>query len=214
MVDAAIGGKNGVNTPLGKNMVGTVYFPEKTIIDLHFLKTLPEKELWNGKVEMLKAGLVADPGLFASPDIECAIEVKRKLVFEDPYEKGKRRLLNFGHTIGHALEKLSDYKIPHGEAVATGIVLESRLAYALDILDLPSLEQIEAAFPPPILAYDPTEVIRAMQLDKKSSKGTPRFVLLEKIGKPLACGGEYCASVPEPTLLRVLHDATMHACKG
>lgn len=213
MVDAAIGGKNGVNTPLGKNMIGTFYLPEKTVIDPQFLKTLPEKELWNGRVEMLKAGLIADPDLFAFPDMEHAIEVKRKIVFADPHEKGERRLLNFGHTIGHALEKLSDYEMAHGEAVATGIVLESRLAYALGVLDHSSLEQIEAAFPPASLSYAPERLMQAMQLDKKSTKGTPRFVLLEKIGKPLTCGGEYCASVPEPTLFRVLHDAIMYTCK-
>lgn len=211
MVDASIGGKNGVNTPLGKNMVGTFYPPKKVVIDSQFLKTLPEKEMWNGQVEILKAGLVANPQLFHAPNLERAIEVKRELVFSDPHEKGKRRILNFGHTIGHALELLSDFQLCHGEAVATGIVLESRLSHAMGILDSDSLESIEAVFPPVALTFQPEKIIEAMRLDKKSAEGLSRFILLEKIGQPRQFEGEYCAPVPESILYEVLHDAALHS---
>lgn len=121
MVDAAIGGKNGVNTPKAKNRIGTFYFPELIMIDTDFLKTLPEKEMLMGGAEILKYGLIDDPSLFqdlpklfSSIDktIEKSIAAKKKVVGEDPEEKkGLRRILNFGHTIGHALETIENYKI-------------------------------------------------------------------------------------------------------
>jgi len=267
MVDAAIGGKNGVNTPLGKNLIGTFYLPHKVLIEPLFLKTLPENELWNGKVEMLKCGLIGNPDLFEmdirhtvrfdesssesfasqriarscklsefvapsamllgrkiSPPkftksnrvpynfeafIFSAIEVKRRIVSRDLNEQGLRRLLNFGHTIGHAIELLSDYKISHGEAVAAGIVIESRLSYEMGILDLTSLEKIEKKLPPVSLPFDPNQILSVLSRDKKSLHSTPRFVLLRTIGEALPCDGDYCAPVPEPILRKVLHDASL-----
>lgn len=213
MVDAAIGGKNGVNTSLGKNLIGTFYLPQHVLIEPLFLKTLSKDELWNGKVEMLKYGLISDPDLFEMDHFESfifsAIEVKRRIVAQDLNEQGLRRLLNFGHTIGHALELLSGYKLPHGTAVAAGIVIESRLSYEMGILDFASLEKIEKKFPPVSLPYTPDQIISVLSRDKKSLQSTPRFVLLRTIGKALPCDGDYCAPVPEPILRKVLHDAAL-----
>ncbi|MBS0649121.1 MAG: 3-dehydroquinate synthase [Verrucomicrobia bacterium] len=219
MVDAAIGGKTGVNTELGKNMIGTFYFPQSLLIHPGFLKTLPEEEMFNGKVEMLKAGLIADAGFFQAFEkiplenaIARAIEIKRRIVALDPHEKGLRRTLNCGHTIGHAVETLSRYTISHGRAVAAGIVLESRMAYEMGLLKKESLEQIEERFPPVSIAFSPEEILNILRTDKKSSHGYPRFVLLQEIGIPLACAGEYCIEVPLEILTQVLHDAAMCAC--
>lgn len=217
MVDAAIGGKNAVNTPHGKNMIGTIYSPQQVIIEPKFLKTLPEKEIWCGKVEILKAGLIASPELLEIERLEDAIfpaiEAKRRIISRDLTENGLRRLLNFGHTIGHALETVSNYELSHGEAVAIGIVIESRLSYEMGLLDLDSLEKIEKLFPPVSLPFEPDLIIHALSRDKKSLDGLPRFVLLEAIGKASACGGHYCAPVSELILRKVLDDAFMCASK-
>lgn len=219
MVDAAIGGKTGANTELGKNMIGTFYFPRSLIIHPGFLKTLPEEEWFNGKVEMLKAGLIADREFFQEFEkiplekaITRAIEIKRRIIAQDPQEKGLRRILNCGHTIGHALETLSQYTISHGRAVATGIVLESRMAYEMGLLQKESLEQIEERFPPVSIPFSPEEILEVLRTDKKASKGYPRFVLLQDIGTPLAFDGEYCMEVPLEILTKVLHDAAMCPC--
>jgi 3-dehydroquinate synthase len=216
MVDAAIGGKTGVNTELGKNMIGTFYFPRSLIIRPGFLKTLPEEEWFNGKVEMLKAGLIADEEFFQEFEkipldeaIARAIEIKRRIIALDPHEKGLRRILNCGHTIGHALETLSQYTISHGRAVAAGIILESRMAYEMGLFEKKSLEQIEERFPPVSLPFSPEDILEALRTDKKASNGYPRFVLLQEIGMPLACGGEYCTEVPLEILTKVLHDAAL-----
>jgi 3-dehydroquinate synthase len=219
MVDAAIGGKTGVNTDLGKNMIGSFYSPSKLFILPEFLKTLPQKEWFNGCVEMLKAALVADGEFFHEfsnipipKAINRAIEIKRRIVALDPFEKGLRRVLNLGHTIGHALETLSNYEISHGEAVAAGIVLEARLSYEMGILKKESLDLIEARFPPVAHSFDFKAVMDIIRNDKKAADGRPRFVLLQEIGSPLPCEGAYCTEVPLKILKGVLHDAAVCAC--
>lgn len=189
MVDASIGGKNGVNTEHGKNLIGTFYNPVETVIDLRYLETLPQKELWNGYVEMLKAGLVKDPAFFEglsemalAEAIERARQIKSEIVANDPREKGIRKFLNLGHTIGHGIEAASNYEISHGEAVATGIILEARIAYNLGILSASSLDRITSPFSEPKLTIDRDLVLQAMRFDKK---GKSQFVLLKEIGVPI-----------------------------
>ncbi len=212
MVDAAIGGKNGVNTPLGKNMVGTIYHPERVIIDTRFLKTLTEKEYQNGKVEIMKMGLIADESLLYSQDIFQAIEVKRRIVALDSRETGRRRLLNLGHTVGHALEHLSGYEISHGEAVSLGIRIECQCAYRMGLLREKDWLIIEALFPKQEIPYSQEELKSAMLLDKKSKGATFRFVLLKQIGKPLPFEGEYCSGVPDTILSEVLDEYVVCKC--
>ena len=214
MVDAAIGGKNGVNTEHGKNMIGSLYDPKRIYICPEFLKTLPEEEWFNGAVEMLKAGLIADADYFhrfseipIEESIDRAIEIKRRIISKDLTEKGLRRVLNVGHTVAHALETLSDYQISHGKAVAAGIVLEAEISYEMGILKKEALEQIKTKFPPVSFSFGFEEIYAVMRRDKKAADGNPRFALLEDIGVPFSAEGAYCTEVPRQILRRVLRDA-------
>lgn len=225
MVDAAIGGKNGINTPFGKNLIGTIYFAERTVIDSSFLSSLPLHELRNGLVEMLKHGLVADEAFFnflvnnaediwekniLQEAIERGIAIKQAIVQKDPNEAGLRRILNFGHTIGHAIEQNLEFTISHGEAVALGILAESRLSAALKFLPEKQSEAIMDGLDRlqlPIrtdLRLDVEKLESAMALDKKSSLGAPRFVLLESIGKAKSFDGQYCQTVDAKVLRETL----------
>jgi len=218
MVDASLGGKNGVNTPYGKNLIGSFYNPQKLYICPGFLKTLPEQEWFNGAVEMLKAGLIADADYFhhfseipISESIDRAIEIKRRILSKDLTEKGLRRVLNVGHTIAHALETLSDYQIPHGTAVAAGIVLEAEISYEMGILKKEALAHIKTKFPPAHFDFGFDEMYDVMRRDKKSEDGTPRFALLEDIGVPYAAEGTYCIEVPRKVIRKVVSE-TLCSC--
>lgn len=223
MVDASLGGKTGVNIPTAKNMVGCIYQPKKVFIDPTTLKTLPPHEIRNGFVEMIKHGLIADGAFFNYLEthaddllalketvIEQAIHqsclIKKEIVESDEKENGKRRLLNCGHTIGHALETLSDYALSHGEAVAMGIVVESRLANIMGHLDLASLNRIQAILVKYGFSLYPSfdvsleAILGAMALDKKSLQGQPRFVILNAIGSALPYDGAYCTYVDREIL--------------
>ena len=138
-VDSSVGGKTGINHPLGKNMIGAFYQPKSVIIDIDCLKTLPQRELSAGMAEVIKYGIIADASLFKMlrdpaydkanlrKNIEICVAIKRRFVEEDEYDTGIRQMLNFGHTIGHAIEIASDFQISHGFAVAKG------MAYIADI---------------------------------------------------------------------------------
>lgn len=228
MVDAAIGGKNGVDHPLGKNLIGTIYHPKMILIDPSFLKTLPSSEISNGSVEMIKHGLVFnkeeiryllhDANALFSHDLNVMIErifqsckIKLSVVQEDEKEGGKRRLLNFGHTVGHAIELLSNYQIPHGEAVALGILAEEYMAiemgYATETL-LNTTKMLFDAFKVPLKL--PSEcslerLMKVMALDKKSLKGKPRFVMLKDIGIAMPFDGNYCTPVPDAILIKSIN---------
>ena len=211
MVDAAIGGKTGVNTELGKNMIGSFYPPHQLLICPEFLKTLPENEWFNGAVEMLKAGLIADAEFFHQfseipipQAIERALEIKRRIIAQDPHEKGLRRILNLGHTIGHALETLSNYQISHGKAVAAGIVLEAEISYEMGLLKKEALELIKKRFPPVERSFDFQALFEVLCRDKKAVDGTPRFVLLQDIGVPYFAEGAYCTEVPREILQKII----------
>jgi 3-dehydroquinate synthase len=197
-------------------MIGSLYDPKKLYIYPEFLKTLPEDEWFNGAVEMLKAGLIADAEYFYNfsniPIIEAidqAIEIKRRIISKDLTEKGLRRVLNLGHTIGHALETLSDYQISHGKAVAAGIVLEAEISYEMGILKKEALDQIKAKFPPVVLNDSFEEIYEVICRDKKALDGHPRFALLEDIGVPFSAEGAYCTEVPREILKKVLYDAAL-----
>ncbi len=201
MVDASLGGKTGFDLPQGKNLVGAFYPPRLVLSDPQVLSTLPQRELRAGLAEVLKHGVIADPGLFAlcargweacAADLPQIVRraqaVKVKLIETDPYEKGPRAALNFGHTIGHAVELVSGYRLHHGEAVAIGMVVETRLAEKLGIAENGLTEEIRTALaglglPVEIPAGLPrTDILRAVQADKKKSKGAVKFALPEKVG--------------------------------
>jgi 3-dehydroquinate synthase len=208
MCDASIGGKTGVNTPYGKNMIGAIYQPKRVYIDPSFLQSLPQEELKNGIAEMIKHAIIADKEyfefleknqsqIFVSPFLEKAIvesvRIKKAIVEEDEREAGKRAFLNFGHTVGHALEKLSGYTLAHGEAVSIGMMMESKMAYLQGALSLKELERIQAiiqAYGLPLVppfAVTEEELFSCMKGDKKSVRGTPRFVLISSIGRAKEC---------------------------
>ena len=219
MVDAAIGGKTSVNVPQGKNLIGVYHQPQRIIIDPDLLKSLPEKEFKNGIIEMIKHGLIADaeyfdfleanlPALLQRDEIilEKAIyescRIKKEIVERDEKEAGLRSLLNFGHTVGHALEKVTQYRMSHGEAVARGIIVESELAHLSGELNPSSLKRISAIINRCDLLHTPIEItaeqlLAAMLLDKKTRKQKPRIVLLQDIGKPRQEGQEFCFAINE-----------------
>ncbi|MDP1608283.1 MAG: 3-dehydroquinate synthase family protein [Chlamydiales bacterium] len=209
MVDAAIGGKTGINTSFGKNLLGATYFPKKIFIDFQFLKTLPEKELFNGYAEIIKLGLVWDASLLEANEserIHKAIRGKLEIVEQDPFDASLRRILNFGHTIGHGLERALDFSMSHGEAVAIGCLTESYLSRQLGYLSEKDFEQICSFYPPLRLpeSYCRQRLFQAMASDKKRSSGNVRFVLIDAIGHALSFEGQYCRAVPEESLLQAL----------
>ena len=202
MVDASLGGKTGFDLPEGKNLVGAFYPPRLVLADSNVLSTLPERELRAGMAEVVKHGVIADPGfpnLYARgwdavigrlPEVvRRGMAVKVKVIEEDPYEKGVRAALNLGHTIGHAVEFVSGYSLLHGEAVAIGVVAEARLAERLTVADRglsETLEETLLALGLPIEIPENlprADIIRAMKMDKKKAAGVVRFALPVKIGE-------------------------------
>lgn len=211
MVDASIGGKVGVNVPNAKNFIGAYHPASVILIDADLLKTLPEKEQKNGFAEIIKYGLIDSKPLFGclekdkNADLEKivyqSILIKKKVVEKDPHEKGLRRILNYGHTLAHALETLLNYEISHGEAVAIGLAFESYLSYKLGFLKKNELERILNVLKrynlpievPKQISFE--DLICSMAKDKKALQNTPRFVLLQSIGKTKPFKGDYCTPV-------------------
>ncbi len=202
MVDAGLGGKTGANLPQGKNLVGAFHPPSLVLADPDLLASLPQVELRNGLAEVVKHGLVGDPGLFdrcaagwqeVAHDwdtlVRRAMAVKIQLIQADPYEQGPREALNLGHTVGHALEKASGYTLRHGEAVSIGLACETRLAEHLGLARpglAGSVASVLAGLGLPVQrppGIDPRHLLDAMQYDKKKAGGSLRFSLPQRIGK-------------------------------
>lgn len=208
MVDASIGGKTGVNTSHGKNLIGTLCQPKAVFADLETLATLGNQEFAGGLVESIKHALLEseahfrfiaanlDKILSRRPEtleavIARSLEVKRDIVEKDETEGGLRQLLNLGHTFAHAIERASDYKISHGAAVALGLLGEGQIAVTIGLLDSGRFEIIRKLIDQllPVLPHDLSGLDRgvlevALGLDKKARNGRPRYVLLEDIGRP------------------------------
>jgi len=208
MVDASIGGKVGINTSFGKNLIGLFYFPQKTIVDIQFFKTLPEKERRCGVMEMVKHALLSSILEFEQLEkldridemsfdmIFKSMEFKQKVVLKDTYEKGIRELLNFGHTLGHSLEKAYSLKLTHGEAVGIGMIIEGIIAYQKAVLPYEDLQRIcdLIGWFLPLFPLDFERLKSFLKLDKKNKNEHVHIVLLEKIGKPIVNGS--CFSHP------------------
>lgn len=232
MVDAAIGGKTGVDTAAGKNLVGAFHLPAAVVIDPRALATLPARVLREGLAEMVKHGAITSAAAFeeaarfaaaaheasrhdgfatlpdAAPFIAHSASIKADVVRADPHEAGLRQVLNAGHTIAHALERVTDFALPHGEAVAIGLVAESvagqltgwttpgtaeRLRDALAAGGLPT--EIPAAL-------DPDALLEAMRSDKKNRLGRLRFALLAGIGRMVTDGSGTWTIPLEPAAVR------------
>ena len=222
-VDAAIGGKTGVNLRAGKNLLGSFHQPRAVLVDPEVLTTLPEREYRSGLYEALKCGVIRSPRLFEFMErererilerdpralewliAEC-VQVKAQVVAADERERGLRRILNFGHTIGHALEVETGYRrFRHGEAVAWGMVAAARMAAALGKLDSTTAQRITTA----VLAYAPLPpvgvssraIARRLAADKKTVDGVAHFVLPRAIGQV-----EIAANVPQRVVTRAVDE--------
>jgi 3-dehydroquinate synthetase/shikimate kinase len=177
-VDAGIGGKTGVNLPTVKNQVGAFHWPVATVIDPGLLATLPARERENGAAEIVKTGLLAGDALWELPEheqVRRAAAYKAAVCLRDPREQGPRAELNLGHTFAHALEAASDYALPHGKAVALGLLAALRLS------GLPT-DVVESRLKPVPVRVDRDRAWEALLRDKKGVAGRPRLVLLERPG--------------------------------
>lgn len=206
MIDSSVGGKTGVDTRHGKNLVGAFHQPRAVVADVTTLDTLPDRELRSGVAEAVKHGAIADADyldwLQRQHDrilrrnseilvelVRRSVAIKAGVVAEDERERGPRAILNFGHTVGHALERVTSFELTHGEAVAIGMVVEAALGSYLGITERGTADRLRAAIqtlelptqPPP--GIDPASVVEATVLDKKGRAGAVRLALLESIGK-------------------------------
>jgi len=231
MADAAIGGKTGVDHPLGKNLIGAYHEPAAVLADTGFLATLPLAEFRSGLAEMVKAGVVADEALFeeieaCAADLAAGIRaavvgplaksiaVKAAVVSADARESSLRQILNFGHTIGHAVEMLSGWKLTHGEAVAIGMVVESSLAVKCGLMEAASarrLEQLIETLGLPVAlpaGVEAKAVLAAAATDKKARGGALRFALPGGIGRmAISETGEVSRQVGTGLLTQALDEA-------
>jgi 3-dehydroquinate synthase len=206
MVDAAVGGKTGINLDAGKNLVGAIHEPAAVVVDLTALRTLPADELVPGMAEILKGGFIADPGILdlveadpgaaLDPDgdvlaelVRRKIQVKADVVAADLRESSLREILNYGHTLGHAIERRERYRWRHGAAVSVGLVFAAELARAAGRLDDATADRHRTVLRSIGLptTYDPDalpELTRTMRGDKKTRAGRLRFVVLDGLAKP------------------------------
>jgi 3-dehydroquinate synthetase/shikimate kinase len=179
-VDAAIGGKTGIDLDAGKNLVGAFHLPEEVVADPHVLATLPEAQRRQGLAEVVKTGLLAGRALWELPEDELirgAAAFKCAVVLSDPEEGGRRAILNLGHTFAHALETASGYALPHGDAVALGLLAALRLSGQ-------PTDVVEELLAPEPVRVDREAAWAALGRDKKARAGKPRLVLLEAPGEP------------------------------
>jgi 3-dehydroquinate synthase len=209
-IDSSIGGKTGVNLPQGKNLVGAFHQPRLVLVDVATLRTLPPREMSAGLCEALKYGVIRDARLFDDivahmsavknaepqalvPIIRRCCEIKADVVRRDEREAGVRRILNFGHTFGHALEAVTRYRrLKHGEAVGYGMILAARLAVRLGMLRSEEAERVHGAVAacgrfPSVADLDPDEILAAMRHDKKVRAGRWTFILPTRIGRVTVC---------------------------
>ncbi len=217
MTDAAIGGKTGVNVEEAKNWIGAFHHPQKVFIDMMFLKSLPDREFLYGLAETIKHGLIADADLVSFMETRSdeilkrqpvvleelilrSCSIKKTIIEKDPYETlGLRRILNFGHTIGHAIETLSEYRCPHGLAVVMGMRIESEIACLMNYLSKTCLTRITQLLKlyPFKMDYPASLPFEMLQRDKK---GAHRFVVLTSIGCAAPLMGAYTTTFSQKHL--------------
>jgi 3-dehydroquinate synthase len=227
MIDASVGGKTGVDTAAGKNLVGAFHPPAAVLIDVETLRTLPAAHRRAGLAEAIKHGVVADADYFARVEfllpallrgdaaatlelVARSVEIKSAVVRADPREAGRRKTLNFGHTIGHAIEQASGYSLLHGEAVAIGMVLEARLAERIGVADAGTARAIErvvraaelpVALPASLAA---AAVLQATRTDKKSRGGAVAYSLPARLGEMAGAERDWAIEVGDTLVLAEL----------
>jgi 3-dehydroquinate synthase len=227
MIDASIGGKTGVDTPAGKNLVGAFHQPAAVLIDPLVLETLPPRELRAGLAEAIKHGVIADAGYFdrtvaalpalLSPRgstsdamrslIEGSVAIKQSVVARDEREQGLRKILNFGHTLGHAVEALSGYALLHGEAVAIGMAVESRLAERLGLAEPGTADRVRMALSCATLPYhvpsslDAERLVALTRTDKKARRSRVEYALPSAIGRMAGADTDWGIAVDDADAL-------------
>lgn len=204
-VDSSIGGKTGVDFDRYKNMVGAFHQPKMVYMNMSALKSLPDEQFYCGMGEILKHGLIKDAGYYEwvivrmseiterdsrilQDMVEISCKIKRQVVEQDPYEKGDRALLNFGHTIGHAIEKLKNFELLHGQCVALGYVAAAHISWKRELISTEEFFEIRdmnVGFELPVSfsGLDSHEILEATKLDKKMEAGQIKFILLKGIGR-------------------------------
>jgi 3-dehydroquinate synthase len=231
MVDAAIGGKTGVNTARGKNLIGAIHQPIAVLVDPHYLATLPAAQWPAGLAELVKHAVIADAHLFEWIEAHAAallgppwrqgdyplrrcVEIKGEIVQRDEREQGLRSLLNYGHTVGHALEKATGHELDHGRAVAIGMALEGRVAVELCGFPGSELARLRALLerlglpirPPADLSLE--DLAPFLATDKKRQDGELRLALPERIGQMAAPKGRFTVPAPRAALERAWQEAS------
>jgi len=238
MVDSSIGGKTGIDTPHGKNLIGAFYQPRRVYADVATLKTLPRRQFASGLAEVVKHAVIRDRALFNFLERfghrllpqECDVmarivhrnlKIKAAIVEADEREQNLRRILNYGHTLGHALEAITGYRLLHGEAVALGMALEGRLARELGYFSDAELRRQNALlkkFGLPVAAgtalraalgrrVSAEELIARTLTDKKARAGRPEYVLPTRLGRMKIVHGQVGLAVAEAVVRKVLHDS-------
>ena len=226
MIDASVGGKTGVDTPAGKNLVGAFHPPRGVLIDPEALLTLEDRHLRAGLAEAVKHGAIADseyldgisrdtPRLLAREAdrlarlVERSVRLKAEVVSADEHEAGRRRILNFGHTLAHAVEHVSRFRVLHGEAVAMGLVAEARIGERLGVTEVGAAERLAQVLAqlglPTELEGAPDALLAATAIDKKARGGRVEYVLLRRVGEVARSGaGEWSVPVEEGVVRSVL----------
>lgn len=223
MIDASIGGKTGVDVEAGKNLVGAFHPPNLVVADPDVVETLPKDERAQGMIEAVKHGAIMDDAYFAELDREMpaildgeatslgravarSVELKSAVVSEDEREAGRREILNFGHTLGHAIEAACSFRVPHGTAVACGMILEARLGVSLGVTGPDVVERLEQVVERVGLTSGipdsaaPEDIMTYLASDKKVRHGRARFVLLSEIGTVHRVDGSWSHPVDEDTV--------------
>lgn len=227
MLDSSVGGKTGIDTAFGKNLIGAFWHPKAVISDIDCLHSLPQTQLINGLIEAIKIFLTSDAESFdwleknlagiLSADVCLLTELvtrgvglKAAVVEADEREAGLRTVLNFGHTIGHALEKLSNYQLLHGYAVALGILVEAKMAALSGILAPETFLRIKALMhaldisTAQLKAFNQAEILKITRFDKKKARNQIHYVLLKDIGKVYQDGGKYVHPVSDAIVMEAL----------
>jgi 3-dehydroquinate synthase len=232
MIDSSVGGKTGVDTATGKNLVGAFHQPRLVVADVATLKTLPRNQVSAGLAEALKHGAIADRNYFdrllSSRDqllgrdtgalahaVTESVRIKALVVLEDEREHGRRAILNFGHTVGHAIEAATGYSLLHGEAIAIGMVVEAMIGVRLGLTDEADAKTLRSAIDkfglPNAIPDDakPDRLLEAMRHDKKARAGAIRLSLIKKLGHPLREeSGSWTTAVSTEVLEEALQKVT------
>ena len=229
MIDSSVGGKTGVDTPAGKNLVGSFLQPELVVADIDVIRTLPLAERRAGLAEAIKHGAIADAEYFAwmrpfageeEPEAEFysrlvlrSVEIKAEVESRDERESGPRKMLNFGHTVGHAVEALSGFRLLHGEAISIGMVVEAVIGEKLGVTEPGTADSlramlVEAGLPASVPAeFDLQRILQGTRSDKKARQGRVEYALIERIGQASpGPDGKWGWGVEDEVVLEALRD--------